>query len=154
VYRNAVAVTAGVAAGQVAIDTTTGIVTFVADSTKNISAITQANPGEVTTTTNHGFSTADVIYLTGVVGMTAVNGLVFTITVTAANKFTLGVNTTGYGAYVSGGTAAKYPQAADALTWAGEFDVPARFDVDQMQGAYAGPNNFEWRSIPVVEIRV
>lgn len=154
VYRNASPVAVGAGAGEIAISSTTGIVTFVANSSKTITAITRANPGEVTTSAAHGFSTGNLIYLASVLGMTQVNGLAFNITVTAADKFTLGVNTSGYTAYTSGGTAAKYPQAADALTWAGQFDVPARFDVDHMQASREGPADYDWRDIPVIEIRV
>jgi len=41
--------------------------------------------------------------MNGVVGMTAVNGVNYTITVTGLQTFTIGVNTTSFGAYVSGG---------------------------------------------------
>jgi uncharacterized protein (TIGR02217 family) len=96
-------------------DTTTGIVTFVADSskavnansTKAITGITQANPGSVTCV-GHGFSTGDKIKITSVGGMTQVNNTYFTITVTGTDTFTIGVNTSGYGAYTSGGSAIKY----------------------------------------------
>lgn len=68
-----------------------------------VSGITQANPGVVTTTLNHGFATGQVINIAGVVGMTAVNNTPLTITVLTQKTFSIGVNTTGYGAYVSGG---------------------------------------------------
>ena len=70
-----------------------------------ITAITQNNPGEVTTSGSHGFSTGDLIYIYGVVGMTQVNGVLFTITSTGATTFTLGVDTTAYTVYGSAGTA-------------------------------------------------
>lgn len=156
VYRNAAPVTVGAGAGQIAIDYTTGIVTFVPDSTKTITAITQANPGQVTATA-HGFSNGDLIYIDSVVGMTQVNGLVFTIAGVTADTFTIGVNTTSYTAYASGGNAKKGPQPADALTWAGEFDVPVRLDVDAMQAsvrpAAGGRLLATWDSIELVELR-
>jgi uncharacterized protein (TIGR02217 family) len=116
VYRGGVAQTEGASAGNFSFDTTTGIVTFVADSskavnaneTKTVSGITQAADGEVTTSAAHGFATGDKIKLTGVGGMTQVNGNYYTITVTATDKFTLGVNTSAYTAYTSGGSAIKY----------------------------------------------
>jgi uncharacterized protein (TIGR02217 family) len=96
-------------------DTTTGIVTFVADSTKSVNAnstkaitgITQANPGSVTCV-GHGFSTGDKIKIVSVGGMTQVNNTYYTITVTGVDTFTIPVNTSGYGAYTSGGSAIKY----------------------------------------------
>ena len=153
-YRNAGALTVGSGAGNIAIDYTTGIITFVADSSKVITGITQANPGVITTSTAHGFSTGNLIYLSGIVGMTQLNGTVVTITSTGANTFSIGVNTTSYTAYSSAGTAAKYPQAADALTWAGQFDVPARFDTDEMKAVVDDYGTYSWGGIPVIEIRV
>lgn len=70
-----------------------------------ITAITQANPGSVTTSAAHGFSTGDLIYIYGVVGMTQVNGVLFSITNTGATTFTLGVDTSAYTIYGSAGTA-------------------------------------------------
>ena len=72
-------------------------------STLSVLGITQANPGIVTTSLNHGFSTGQVISISSVAGMTAINGVNLTITVLSATTFSVGVNTTGYGAYVSGG---------------------------------------------------
>ena len=85
--------------------------------------------------------------------MTQVNNLVFTITNVDADHFTLGVDTTAYGTYTSGGTAAKYPQAADALTWVGEHEKHCRFDIDHMKPNIAGYNNYAWGQILVVEKR-
>lgn len=81
--------------------------TAVSASTGNITAITQANPGAVTMATAHGWTTGDQVTITGVVGMTEVNGNTYTITVTGTDTFTIGVNTTGFTAYTSGGTAAR-----------------------------------------------
>lgn len=72
-----------------------------------ISNITQANPAVVTTVESaHGLSTGDEIHITGVVGMTEVNDRTFDITVVDADEFSLdGEDSTGHGAYVSGGNA-------------------------------------------------
>ena len=113
------------------LDLPTGIVTLTADSSATISAITLANPGQVTANA-HGFSNGDKIYIENVVGMTQVNGMVFTIAGVAANTFTIGVDTTSYTAYSSAGNARKYVQPAEALDWTGEFDVPVRFDIDHL----------------------
>jgi uncharacterized protein (TIGR02217 family) len=113
--RNGVPVTAGIAAGNYSVDVTTGKFTFVADTTKSPSAnstkaitgISQANPGSVTCV-GHGFVTGDKIKIISVGGMTQVNNLYFTITVVDADHFTIGVNTSAYTAYTSGGSAIKY----------------------------------------------
>lgn len=72
-------------------------------STLSVAEITQANPGVVTTNINHGYTTGQVIEINDVVGMTAINGVSLTITVLTATTFSVGVDTTSYGAYVSGG---------------------------------------------------
>lgn len=72
-------------------------------SVLSISGITNANPGVVTTTLNHGYTTGQVITITGVVGMSGVNGTPLTITVITDTTFSIGINTTSSGAYVSGG---------------------------------------------------
>ena len=69
-----------------------------------IQAITKANPGKVTAQ-GHGFATGDRIYVSGLKGMAQANNRAYTITVTDADNFTLGVDTSAYAAYVSGGKA-------------------------------------------------
>jgi len=76
---------------------------------QSITNITKANPAVVTYAGADGFANGDVIGITGVVGMTQVNNLSFTVANVnaAANTFQLsGVNSSGYTAYTSGGTAA------------------------------------------------
>lgn len=68
-----------------------------------IVGITQANPGEVTTTNPHLLFTGQYVTLTGVTGMTEVNGNTYKIIVTGANTFTIGVDTTNYTAPGVGG---------------------------------------------------
>lgn len=52
-------------------------------------------------------------------------------------------------------TIAAAPAAAD-ITWSGEFDVPMRFDTDQLQGRIVARNAnglvHEWSGIPISEI--
>ena len=75
-----------------------------------VSGISQANPGVVTTNLAHGLTTGAVLDLTGIVGMTALNGVAFTATVLTPTTFSVGINTTGYGAYVSGGMLVPNPR--------------------------------------------
>jgi len=69
-----------------------------------ISAMTKANPGKVTAAA-HGFVTGDKLFLSKLKGMAQADNRAYTITVLDADNFTLGVDTTTYDAYVSGGTA-------------------------------------------------
>ena len=75
----------------------------VVGSTMLISTITQANPGVVGTVLNHGYANGQVVTFSGVGGMTALNTGSYTVTVIDQQHFSIGVNTTGYGAYTSGG---------------------------------------------------
>lgn len=56
------------------------------------------------TSPNHNLPNGASIVISGVVGMTQLNGNTYTITVVDANNFTIGVDSTTYGAYVSGGS--------------------------------------------------
>ena len=81
-------------------------------SAKTITAVTKANPG-VLTSNSHGFSNGEEIYITGVGGMTELNGRNFIVANVTTNTFTLkdafaaNINTTSFTTYTSGGTADK-----------------------------------------------
>jgi hypothetical protein len=81
----------------------------------NISNITKAANGVVTTASNHGLATNDLVYIAGVTGMTQVNNLIFTVTVTGLTTFQLNVNTSSYGAYIGGGTVGKIADDFDRI---------------------------------------
>jgi hypothetical protein len=84
----------------------------VLESAKTITGITQANPG-VITAVGHGFSNNEDVFVKDVVGMTRLNGRAFRTANVTANTFELkdffgnNVSTTGYAAYISGGTVAR-----------------------------------------------
>ncbi|TKI08336.1 baseplate J/gp47 family protein [Martelella alba] len=72
-------------------------------STLSVLGLTAANPGVITTDLNHGFSTGQVIQITGMIGPTALNGVSLTVTVLTEKTFSIGVNTTSLPAWTSGG---------------------------------------------------
>jgi hypothetical protein len=82
----------------------------ILEANKTITAITKANPG-VVTSNSHGFANGDTVVISGVVGMTQVNGKRFKVANVATNTFELqdidgnNVNTSSYTTYVSGGIA-------------------------------------------------
>ena len=49
--------------------------------------------------------------------------------------------------------AANAPAVSDDLYWDGEFDVPVRFDTDQMDMEQEFFELVNWRGLPIVEIR-
>ena len=81
--------------------------------TATITGATKANPC-VITATGHGYKTGISVTISGVGGMTQLNGNTYVITVIDANSFSLdGVNSTSYGTYTSGGSAASYKYLQD-----------------------------------------
>lgn len=113
VYFNVpIAVGGLVLSGLYQITTVTGATSYQITAASNatatvvtgtITGITQANPAVVTANA-HGHANGDLVYITGVAGMTEVNGRIFTVAGATANTFQLsGVNSTGYTAYSSGG---------------------------------------------------
>lgn len=77
-----------------------------------ISGASQANPGIITDVA-HGYATGDWIQIANVAGMTQLNGNYYIVVKLTANTYSLtdlngvAVNTTGFGAYISGGTAQR-----------------------------------------------
>ena len=72
-------------------------------SNLNVTGITQANPGVVTLDKNHGYANGQVFQITGALGMLSINGVNLTATVVNEKQLSVGINTTGYPAWTSGG---------------------------------------------------
>jgi hypothetical protein len=93
-------------------------------ATATISGATAANPG-VITATDHDILDGMKITITGVVGMTELNGNTYYVNEATDDTFTLltldgqVVNTTGFTAYTSGGTATpvEYAQMCEGKTF-------------------------------------
>lgn len=112
---------------------------YVTETPINLDDITQANPGQFTTTAPHGFSNGNWVYLQDIGGMTELNQTFGIVQNATADTFTLldldgnQINTTDFTAYTSGGTVSrvyeiaspylaadipnlKYTQSADTMT--------------------------------------
>lgn len=123
------------------------ILTFTA---KNITAITQANPG-VVTSASHGFSNGDEVIMTGIVGMTQLNGRNFVVANATTNTFTLqdtfgvvNINTTAYSTYISGGTVSKIVEVVSPYLTADLFALKYAQNADAM---YLVHPNYEPRKL-------
>jgi hypothetical protein len=104
----------------------------ITETAKTITAITKANPA-VVTSTSHGFSNGDHVWIAGVVGMTRLNGRRFVVASTATNTFALtGEDSTSYDAYSSGGTASKTYEIATTYTSAELYDLQFTQSADVM----------------------
>lgn len=69
----------------------------------NVTGITNASPGVVTTDITHGFSSGQVINITGVTGMVGINNVPLTIAVLSPHTFSIGIDTTTSGSWTGGG---------------------------------------------------
>lgn len=86
----------------IAIEVTSNTFEIMAQGNHPVSAVTKANPGSVTAVA-HGFSTGDEVGFLSVGGMTELNGNGYTITVVDVDTFTIGVDSSAFTTYTSGG---------------------------------------------------
>ncbi len=82
---------------------------------KAVGGATNASPVVITTTTAHGYTTGDVVSVSGVNGNGGANGN-YSITVLTSTTFSLD-GSTGTGAYTSGGYVAKVNQEISNIGW-------------------------------------
>ena len=102
---------------------------LLTEASQNITAVTQANPA-VVTIASHTFTNGDRIFISGVVGMTQLNNREFTVANTTTNTFELsGIDSTGFDAYTSGGTAAKIVEVTTT------YSVTDIFEINHAQSA-------------------
>ena len=87
-----------------AMESATNTFEIAKTSGKNISAVTKASPGSVTSAA-HGFTTGDEIAFFDVGGMTELEANGYTITVVDVDTFTIGVDSSAFTTFTSGGTA-------------------------------------------------
>ena len=110
------------------VDVTTGVVTMAANKTKPVTAITQAASAVLTVGSSHGFIVGDSVHVSGVSGMTQINGRRGTVTATSSTTITVSINSTAFSAYTSGGTVNTRPQTGETVRGGCEFDIPCRFN--------------------------
>lgn len=98
------------------------------EAEKNITGITQDNPG-VVTIAGHGWADGDWVYLSGIEGMSELNGRWVVVATATANTFTLkdlfgaDIDTTALTAYLAGGAAARVYELATPYTESSLFDL-------------------------------
>ena len=109
----------------------------VLEGDKTITGITQANPA-VVTASSHGYSNGDEVLISGVSGMTEVNGKRFLVADKTTNTFELqdkdgvDINSTSFTAYSSGGVANKVFEITTPYTTAQLFDLKFAQSADVM----------------------
>ncbi len=108
-----------------------------------ITDITEADPGVVTTDGAHGYSNGDWVVITGVVGMTEINGRVFKVKDKNASDFKLtdvddvDFDTSGFTNYASDGVVNKVLEVSTPYTTAQLFDVSFAQTADVMYIAHS-----------------
>lgn len=134
------------------IDYTTGIITLIPTVNVNITSITTGNLPLITTSTSHGLTVGQKVYLTGLNTGNTLNNLVFQISsVVNTTSFRIVANNL---AGVTMGKVQLYAQETDMLTWEGEFDKPCRFDNDDLDYGITDGGLIEITNMRIVEIRV
>lgn len=77
----------------------------------SVSNISNANPANVIAA-SHGLTTSDEVYLYTVEGMADANGGPYVVTVVDENNFTIGIDSTCFGAYANGGVITELPSSS------------------------------------------
>ncbi|GAB3099674.1 hypothetical protein G8770_03525 [Aestuariicella hydrocarbonica] len=120
------------------IDYTTGEITF----TNKTDTITGINKG-ITTTINtiaHPYAIGDFVHVSGVVGMTEINGLRGTVlSVPDVDNIIIDIDSSAFTDYVSDGTLNTTPQTGETVRTGAYFDIPVHF-MDALNGNYNNAN--------------
>jgi len=93
----------------------------ILETAKNITAITKASPC-VVTIAGHAFTTGKEVYISGITGMTQLNGKNFILTSLSADTFSLSdlagnpIDSTNYTTYTADGTAAQVYEITTTYT--------------------------------------
>lgn len=111
-----------------AIDYTTGRVTLAANKTGTITGIAKGATTVITVT--NSFAVGESVVISGVSGMTQINGRRGVITARTGTSITVAINSTSFSDYTSGGAVQTRPlnSGTDIVTGGCEFDIPVAFD--------------------------
>ena len=129
--------------------TTTGQITFT-NLTKAITGITKASSAVITLGT-HTYNVNDSVYISGVSGMTQINGLRAFITAKDATTITVAINSTAFSTYTSGGNVNTAPQAGEIVYGGCEYDLMCRFN-SRIDVTSLAPGIRESSQIEIIEL--
>lgn len=137
-------------ASQWAVDVTTGLVTLAA---AQVFAITGITKGQTTVLAlpGHNLTEGQSIGLSGIVGMSEINGLRAVVTAVNGANVTVGINSSGFAEYSSGGSAQTRPMTGESVTAGAEFDIPCRFDSD-LSASFSTFDTLDASDIEILEI--
>ncbi|MGK4402063.1 ubiquitin-activating E1 FCCH domain-containing protein [Citrobacter portucalensis] len=80
-----------------------GDISRLKGATVDVTGITNANPGVVTTGITHGLTNGQVVNISGVNGMTGINNVPLNVTVLTPHTFSIGIDTSASGSWTGGG---------------------------------------------------
>lgn len=109
------------------VNSATGRITLVANKTATITGISKAAQA-VLSFASHPYIVGESIHISGVAGMTQINGLRALVVGTTSTTVTVGINSTAFGTWTSGGITNTRPQSGESVTAGFEFDFPVRFN--------------------------
>jgi hypothetical protein len=159
-YRGGTPLVEGASAGNVSVSAGPSYITFAADASRSVSAVTVGVTTQITLSSAiTGFVVNGRLWLQDLTGADAalLNNMSHQITVIAGAAYTIATNTAGK-TITAAGTGKKYPQPDEALTWTGEFYVPVQFAEDSIDWDLVRPGAFGDRlvsapAVTLVEIR-
>jgi len=134
------------------VDHTTGKVTFSANKTAAVSALITKAANAVIPCAGHSFLVGEYVYISGVAGMTQINGLRALITaVIAGVSITVAINSTAFSTWTSGGAINTRPQTGESVTAGCQFDIPCRFN-SRIDVSHVSADYREAGSIDIIEL--
>jgi len=136
---------------QYTVDTTTGLVTFAANKSRPITAISKA-ANAVATVGPNTFLVGESVAFTGVAGMVQINGLRGVITAKPdPDNIAVNIDSTAFDTYTSGGNLQTQPVSGETVTCGCEFDIPVAFD-SNMNTRGMGRGVFDASGLRLVEL--
>lgn len=132
------------------VSTITGRVTFAANKTRSITGISKA-ASAVVTVGAHTFVVGESVHFSGVAGMTQINGLRGTISAIGGTTITVGIDSTAFSTWTSGGNVNTNPQSGETVYGGCEFDIPCRFN-SRIDVTALAPGVRETTQIEIMEL--
>ena len=134
------------------VDSSTGKVTFATNKTASVSGAISKAASAVIPCTGHAFAVGESVHISGVVGMTQINGLRGVITaISAGVSITVSINSTAFSTWTSGGVLNTRPQSGEPVTAGCEFDLPCRFN-SRIDIQHVSADMREAGSIDIIEL--
>lgn len=87
-----------------------------------VTAATKANPGQITAA-SHGLTTGDEVHFHDVGGMVELNGNGYTVTVVDTDNFTIGVDSSAFTTFTTGGTVHRATDASAFTAYSAEGEM-------------------------------